>query len=285
LIAQNLHVTHITVDTHMEYPAVMGAWAAEIHAQGKHVWFRLGTAQHCLDRVAYLQQMQSLITAHPSFFKAGDIFDSDSESENSCWWTTASYAAGNPYGCPGGGGIYACPNQFNLWVQALKIDADQAFAAAGVSGVITGVNSMDPGTILHVLQPATVSVNRNMVTLDAYPDQNDTDPGSAAAHWVNQLNQIHQRWPGAQVLIGEWGYSNTINVSDAQQQAVMAAETTRGFEPLAAASPWFIGTSYWVGPGSSSSGGYTNILGWTGSSWQLRPAASALAAFYRYEGF
>src|SRR5207249_676392 len=40
-LAASTAATHITVNTPIEYPATMLAWANRIHADGKHVWFRL----------------------------------------------------------------------------------------------------------------------------------------------------------------------------------------------------------------------------------------------------
>ena len=42
-LAASMAVTHITVDTPLEYPSAMVAWAERIHKDGKHVWFRLGS--------------------------------------------------------------------------------------------------------------------------------------------------------------------------------------------------------------------------------------------------
>src|SRR5207249_5744330 len=42
-LTASMAVTHITVDTPLEYPSVMVAWANRIHNDGKHVWFRLGS--------------------------------------------------------------------------------------------------------------------------------------------------------------------------------------------------------------------------------------------------
>src|ERR1700747_631273 len=40
LIAGSLGVTDITVDSPLERPSAIQAWANRIHADGKHVWFR-----------------------------------------------------------------------------------------------------------------------------------------------------------------------------------------------------------------------------------------------------
>jgi hypothetical protein len=92
------------------------------------------------------------------------------------------------------------------------------------------------------------------------------------------------------ILVDEWGYSNTIDASDAQQEAVIRAETTRAFQPI----PHLIGTNYWVGPGNSSDGGFTTIFIQEGASgrsgrrracrlstprWQAHPQPATNALF------
>ncbi|HEX4563303.1 MAG TPA: hypothetical protein VH115_02510, partial [Solirubrobacteraceae bacterium] len=77
------------------------------------------------------------------------------------------------------------------------------------------------------------------------------------------------------ILVGEWGYSNTLAVDDITQAAVIQAEVG-----LFSTVPYLVGTNYWVGPGSSSAGGFTNIFVQEGGVWKLRPAANVLASFY-----
>ena len=90
----------------------------------------------------------------------------------------------------------------------------------------------------------------------------------------------HQTWAAkgidVRVLVGEWGYSNAINVSDSQQQTVIHAEVSQALPTV----PFLLGTNYWVGPGSSSSGGYTYIFRQESGVWKPRPAASDISAFY-----
>jgi hypothetical protein len=77
------------------------------------------------------------------------------------------------------------------------------------------------------------------------------------------------------ILVGEWGYSNALNVTDSQQEAVVKAET-EAFMTI----PYLAGTNYWVGPGSSSAGGFTNIFVQESGLWKFRPAASDVSEFY-----
>jgi hypothetical protein len=270
-LAASLNTTHITVDTHMEFPIVMGQWVTAIRNAGKHVWFRLGTNTCSEARTYYLQEMQNLILSNRGFFRPGDIFDGDAEAENSCYWFNNCGTSG-PYNCPG---------QFNAFLQNLTTYADKAFKQIGVSGVITWIHSTDPGTATDgLLNAATVSIDHNTVTVDAYPDGSTTDPTTAANAWLRQLQKIHSVWPSSQVVIGEAGYCLKILVSDAVQHAVLSAEYTAIKH---AAYPWLAGWNYWVGAGGAGTGGYTNIFKGSTGNWSRRPAAVDLAAFYASE--
>jgi hypothetical protein len=76
------------------------------------------------------------------------------------------------------------------------------------------------------------------------------------------------------------GYSNSIPIDDATQQAVLKAE----FEALKTLT-YIAGVNYWVGAGSKTAGGYTNLLVLSNGRWKLRPAAYDLASFYQLETF
>jgi hypothetical protein len=264
-----LGVNYITVDTHMERPGVMGQWVRAIRNAGKRVWFRLGTRNCAQTRSSYLTEMQNLIRSHPSYFRSGDIFDGDAENENSCWWKN------NCNGSP-----WNCPHAFNTFTQNLTIYADQAFAQIGLSGVITWIHSTDPGTAqAGLLSAQTVKVDHNVVTIDPYPDQNTTDPATAARKWLDQLNKIHSVWPNAAIVIGEAGYNLNTQVSDANQAAVLQAEFA-AIEQMN--PPWLKGWNYWVGAGGPGYGGYTNILKGTTGNWRPRAAGTVLKNFFAW---
>jgi hypothetical protein len=118
-----------------------------------------------------------------------------------------------------------------------------------------------------------------LITVDAYPDQGTESPSTAASAWKSALESWHKAWEAKRlnvsILVGEWGYSNTINVSDSTQEAVIKAETE-----AFATVPYLVGTNYWVGPGSSSDGGFTNIFVNSGGTWTERPAAADVSNFY-----
>src|SRR4029077_17138698 len=293
-LAATTNATHITDNAPFESPAVEEAYANRIHADGKHVWFRLnvfgGNIPHGdlgdgypTFAPGYLTRLHQVMLAHPGMFKAGDILDGDAEAENSVWWA-------NQYGCGVQGPCTPCNAQatnkpcapvaqFNHFRVAMTEQENRDLASLGIAGVDTTVHSTDPGTAQHQLYASTVQAMGDKITVDAYPDQNATEPAVAVANWTNALNEWHQTWAGkginVGVLVGEWGYSNTINVSDPVQQAVIHAET-QAFPSVA----FLLGTNYWVGPGCSSCGGYTNIFVQEGGVWKLRPPAKQISAFY-----
>ena len=295
-LAATTAATHITDNAPLEYPSVMVSWANRIHADGKSVWFRLnatggGSLAHGdlgdgypSFAAGYLTKLHQIMLANPGLFRSGDILDGDAEAENSSWWT-------NHYGCGVQGSCTPCDEgatnkpcapvyQFNHFLVLMTEQENRDLATLGITRVDTTVHSTDPGTAQHQLYPSTVQAMGNKITVDAYPDQGTTDPTTAANAWINALNGWHQTWAAkgldVKVLVGEWGYSNAINVSDSQQQTVIHAEVTQALPTV----PFLVGTNYWVGPGSASSGGYTYIFREESGVWKFRPAASDLSAFY-----
>jgi hypothetical protein len=294
-LASSMNTTHVTVDTPLEFPSVTGQWANRIHADGKHVWFRLssidcnqphgdlGDGSPSYQR-GYLTRLHNFILANPGLFKSGDILDGDPEAENSCWWAAH-------YGCGVQSTCTPCNNtasnapcapvpQFIEFLTKMTDQENADLASLGITGVITQVHSTDPGTATQVLTPAFVRAMGDLITVDAYPDQDTSDPASAAQSWKDALASWHQAWLNrgidVSILVGEWGYSNTISVDDATQSAVVHAETTQAFANV----PYLVGTNYWVGPGYPGDGGYTQIFTSDATGWHLRPAATDVSEFY-----
>ena len=295
-LAATMAATHVTVNTPIEDASVMGGWANRIHGDGKHVWFRLSST-NCNQphgdvgdgypnfKPGYLTTLHNLMLANPGFFKGGDLFDGDAETENSCWWAD-HYGCGvqsscTPCNTSGTNTPCAPVYQFNNFLVEMTNQANQDLASLGISGVTTTVHSTDPGTATNQLYPSTVQAMGNMITVDTYPDQNTTDPTTAANSWVGSLNAWHQSWLNkginVKILVGEWGYSNAINVDDATQEAVIKAETQQAFPSIS----FLLGTNYWVGPGVAGDGGYTQIFYLDASGrWQFRPAANDVSTFF-----
>lgn len=316
-LAAQTSATHITVDTPIEDASVLVAWANRIHADGKKVWFRLnssngGSLAHADSSAAsnfqppydgapgfgpgFLTNLHSLMLNNPGLLQNGDILDGDAEAENSSWWA-------GQYGCGVQQGCTSCPDlgsmttanvpcspvsEMNNFLQVMTSQENSDLATMGLTGcatitsancVLTQVHSTDPGTATHQLSKATVQAMGNLVTIDAYPDQNTTDPATAASDWTNQLASVENYWAGqgvtATILIGEWGYSNAINVDDTTQQNVIAAET-QAFPGVS----YLAGANYWVGPGSATAGGYTYIMSLVNGTWTDRPAVSTVSGFY-----
>jgi len=318
-LASTMAVTHVTVDTPIEYPTVMLAWANRIHQDGKHVWFRLASIhgrglQHADASKTvsyqppydgypnfgrgYLTKLHQLMLAYPGLVRAGDILDGDAEVENSGWWK-------KNYGCGVQQPCTACPeiakmtaahypcapvNELNRFLQVMTTQENRDLASLGITPcetitssncVLTQVHSTDAGTATEQLSKATVQAMGNLITVDAYPDQNTVEPSAAATAWVNSLQSWESAWlnkgVNVTILVGEWGYSLKKVVSDATQEAVVKAEATKAFLGV----PYLSGTNYWVGPGNPYDGGYTNIFSQNlNGVWKFRPAASDVSAFY-----
>lgn len=294
-LAASMSTTHVTVDTPLEYPSVAAQWADRIHADGKNAWFRLndtdcnqshgdlgdGSPSH---QAGYLTKLHSFMLANPGLFESGDIIDGDPEAENSCWWAD-HYGCGVQSTCtpcdPTASNAPCAPvRQFIDFLTKMTDQENADLATLGITGVITNVHSTDPGTATQILTPAFVHAMGDLITVDAYPDQNTSDAASAAQRWKGALVSWHQAWLSrgidVSILVGEWGYSNTLSVDDATQQAVVHAETTQAFANV----PWLIGTNYWVGPGYPGDGGYTQLFTPDATGWHLRPAGTDVSQFY-----
>jgi hypothetical protein len=277
-----LNVDYITVDTDWEFPTYMQEWIQAIRAVGKHVWFRTQPNQWddsfgttgIMTPSEFESAEYAFITAHPSFFESGDIFDPLAEPENGLYWAATYGPDWEWQGEPN-----AATNAFNQFILQTTAIANQAFAADGISGVITNVRSVDSGTAENplALYPATVA-SLGRITIDAYPEGTSTDPSVCAAAWLSVLATVHAARPGIPIIIGEMGYSNYEAVTDTTQQAVLGAE----FGAMETV-PYLVGVNYWVGPGSVGAGGYTYVLQEVGGTWSPRPAAATLAAFFHYE--
>jgi hypothetical protein len=89
------------------------------------------------------------------------------------------------------------------------------------------------------------------------------------------LNSIIQDNPSVPIVLGEFGYSNNVDVDDTVQAAVLNAE-------INAITPYsqVIGLNYWVGAGGSGYGGFTNIFSGSRGDWQARPGAAYIAKYF-----
>jgi len=283
-IANDIHLCvrlnpkYITVDTFYEEDTYLGRWVRAIRAAGMHVWFRPSFAgggtgvNGIITPTLYLNKLRIFILTHPSLFQSGDIFDGDAEPENDGYWG-ATYGANWSSQAPN-----KATDDFNSFLVGLTDTADQAFQQLGIKGVITTVHSTDPWPAEHpdMLYPSTVQRMGNLITVDAYPDANTTDPTTAANAWVQQLVRIHVAQPNARILIGEMGYSNALPVDDTTQESVLKEELN-----ALVSIPYLAGINYWVGAGTDASGGYTHIFKGDTGFWSLRPAAYVLASYYK----
>ncbi|HYU72515.1 MAG TPA: hypothetical protein VEL31_07525 [Ktedonobacteraceae bacterium] len=276
-LSASLNPNYLALDTHYNDDTYMARWVRAIRATGKHVWFRPGFAgwgtgtDSIITPTMYLNNLRTFILTHPGLFQPGDIFDENAEPENGRYWA-ATYGTDWSSQAPN-----RATDDFNSFLVGLTDTANQAFQQLGIKGVITTIHSTDPWTAEHpeILYPSTVQHMGNLVTVDAYPDADTTDPAAATNAWVQQLMRIHAARPTARILIGEMGYSNEIPVDDKTQEAVLKEE----LNALSSIS-YLAGINYWVGAGTDTSGGYTHIFTGNTGHWSLRPAAHVLASFY-----
>lgn len=268
-----LNVTHITVATNWDYTDYFRRWAKAIHAAGKHIWVRghpnqwennngaIGTMTPSM----YEEYERMFILQNADVFQSGDIFDPASEPELGHYWHT-QYPIWTP----------ATTTEYNQFLRDSTDVANGAFTQKGISGVITTIHSTNAWMAIHRLEPATLA-KMGVVTIDSYPDQNDTSVDQAVTDRITDISKVYTaiHMP---IILGEIGYSNKINVDDQTQEAVLKAEFA-AIKKL----PYVIGANYWVGAGGAGHGGYTNILVDSAGKWQRRLAATDLAQFFQDE--
>lgn len=273
------HANYATDDAFYDYPSYLALWANEIHTSGLHVWFRPHFNCWELDNgcnaqmtpSTYLSALTSFINSNYGIFKSGDIFDPCAEPEDSSYW-------GNTYG--NNWSWQNAPNTgtdaFNSFMLDTSSVAQSTLRQHGITGVITGIRSTNSwwSQSPHSLYPTTIK-SLGYVTYDSYPEGSTTDPAAATNDRVNELNAIIADNPGIPIILGEFGYSNDINVSDITQKDVLAAEIS-GISPYRQ----IVGMNYWVGSGGAGYGGYTNIFTGSRGSWSARPSASIIANYF-----
>ena len=278
-LAATLDTNYITVDTHWDYPAYMQEWVRAVRNAGRHVWFRIhpnawaGTngVRATLTPSQYLTHEAAFIRANPQLFEAGDILDMNPEPEDSPYWprTYGKNWTSNT----------AAMKQYNRFFVAVSSTASNTLSSLGRTGVITTVRSTNSwfAESPKALFPSTVDY-MHRVTIDSYPDQSDRSPAAAVADRLKEVSAIEAARPGVPIVLGEFGYSNTMNVDGALQASVVAAEL-QAIRP----NPCIQGLNYWVGAGDAKSGGYTHLFSGTTGAWKARPAAHALAAYFAHQ--
>ncbi len=280
-----LGVTHVTVDTFYDHPAVMARWVRAVRLAGKHVWFRptwiswegsYGMAG-TMTPARYIGATTTFIRAHRGLFRPGDILDPLPEPENSPYWARTS-PFGNDWAWKNTPN--ATTDAYNSFFVDLTGAVLDALAASGVVGVRTDIRSVGAWFAAHpqTLYPATVA-RLGRLTVDMYPGQ---DPHVAPSHALEDLRSsvtgLEKLW-GVPLTIGELGYTVAPRalVSDSQQDAVLKLQ----FAWLAA-QPYVDGLNYWHGAGYPAPdiwNGASLFKGTTGA-WTPRPAAFALSAMF-----
>ena len=277
IVAQNAN--YITDDAFYDYPSYMALWANDIHAAREHVWFRPHFNCWELDNGCsaqmtpgeYLSSLTDFIINNYEIFKPGDIFDPCSEPEDSNYWQNTFGNNWSWQDAPNGG-----TDAYNNFMIDLSQTAQTALQQHGIDGLITNIRSTNSWWPQNPrsLYPSTIKT-LGYISYDSYPEGTTTDPATATASRVNELNSIIQDNPGVPIVLGEFGYSNDVDVDDTTQASVLNAEIT-------AITPYsqIVGLNYWVGAGGPGYGGYTNIFTGTRGDWQARPSAADLAQYF-----
>lgn len=208
--AADLGVNYVSVETPYDNPscgssvAYTRRWIDAIRAQGLRVWHRHmplafeGIYDTPKRRGDYLTLISRYIRDNPELFAEGDIFTPIPEPQN-----------GGIQGvtwCGNGVCQFRSKEEFNRWLRDAMDVADTAFRAIGLGGKIQiGYYGFD-GFVAWgahnpdwdgILEDATVAKMGN-ITIDHYPELIGADMQS-------DLDELHRRYPGIPVIIGEWG--------------------------------------------------------------------------------
>jgi hypothetical protein len=272
-----LNPTYITVNTPMDKATRYREWVQAIRAHGRKVWHRpFGYAYPASlnDTPAqYLAQLRTFILQNPDLFKPGDILDGYPEADGLAYWRNPAYFPPDAFWWPTPPNQYC--DQFNKFLVDLSTVAQDALLGAGISGVDTGIRSLNPWWATSpCLYDSTITALGGYLTMDVYFPFS-TDPAANAGMMRDLLAKVHAYRPAAKLVLGEWGYSNEAPTDDQTQRAVVAATLDE-----LRLHPYVYGLNYWVGAGGPGYGGYTNILQGSLGAWSPRPAALELADFY-----
>ena len=269
-----LHLTHVSVDVYFDDPLYLGRWVRAVRKLGLKVWFRghwYGWEDHRerrgdLTPDLYIEATRRFLQEHATLLENGDIFDFCSEPENGAYWLRA-FGNGWSWRNP------AAKTAFNSFIRSGLYMASTTLGNRGRGGVLTTAISVNYSIATRMLSKPTVA-RLGMITLDLYPEGTTRDPATATRRLLGEIAQVRRRWL-VPILLGEHGYARDMQVDDATQARVLAAELT-----ALATLPYLLGINYWVDAGGPGYGGYTNLYRKAGAAWQPRPSAEVLARAY-----
>lgn len=260
-------ITHITADCYMHNTgfqsiAYVQEWADAIHNAGKKVWWRpVPNYSNAVTAAQAITNVCADITANPTWFANGDIFEFGPES--------TPYIFSNPPDSWSNS-----TTTWSQWMADMIAAMNTAFSGIGKSGVITSIQSIVSSywTQGDVKASALTAFN-NQIAIDYYP-LDLLDPIKAAQSMLNTIATLRAAYPTADIIISEIGVMNTINVGDDPQREVLRL----ALNTLANLS-YIKGLNYWVGYNTTSGGGFTQLFQ-TNSRTLPRPALKTLGEFY-----
>jgi hypothetical protein len=238
--AADLGANYVSVETPYDEPscgsslAYTKRWVTAIRAKGLKVWHRHmplafeGIYDVPKSKGSYLALISSYIRENPELFAEGDIFTPIPEPQN-----------GGIHGitwCSNNLCQFSSQEEFNRWLRDAMDVSENAFRSIGLGGKIkTGYYGFD-GFVAWgahnpdwdgILEDATVRKMGN-ITIDHYPELVGADMG-------HDLEELHSRYPGIPVIIGEWG---SVGPGDKVSQVIDSMGAAR-IDPL------IKGFNYW----------------------------------------
>lgn len=215
-------------------------WVNVIRSRGLKVWFRQmplafeGIYSKTKNNSNnFLTLISNYIKANPGLYQDGDIFTPIPEPQN-------GGIQGITY-CANGVCQFPSKENFNQWLRDAINVSRSAFQSIGKNNMKIGYFGFD-GFVAWgannpdwngILEDTTIAAMGN-ITIDHYPE-------AIGSTMKQGLDELQARYPGIQIIIGEWGTINNTNVEQEVRDS-MAAAKRQGV----------VGFNYWqFGPGGA----------------------------------
>lgn len=213
-------------------------------------------------RATYIRKTKQFITDNNDLFESGDIFgmcvEADQADQSNLTFKTPGTTSFDTT-------IY---NQFQ---KNQVLEANNAFASAGITGVYTWgishqlanlnlngqvLNSGNSGNPSGLGDSDITTYFGGILCFDHYVSDAITDPATYASAYNDDLEAIHAAFPNAQLFIGEWGY-HTVSLPSEQNQkdvyeAVIDVLLTKNY---------VIGVNFWNHMGQAQSSLWNDASG------------------------
>lgn len=226
--AVELGATHVALSVPYENPSCGDArafeklWIKVIRSKGLKVWHRQmplafeGIYSATKTSQDFLTTISNYIKNNPDNYQDGDIFTPIPEPQNG-GISGITYCANNY--CQ-----FSSKEQFNQWLRDAMTVSKNAFSTIGKTGIKVGYFGFD-GFVAWgsnnpdwhgILEDSTIAAMGN-ITIDHYPEL-------IGSTMQQGLDELVARYPGVDIVIGEWGSADNKNVEQEVRDTMGAAK-------------------------------------------------------------